>query len=189
MSTEPSEKSEKSVSARRRLFQILAVGGTAAVVLPAKWVKPVVDAVIVPAHAAGSGVRASGTFGNSNSLQGVSSGRILERFAGMIIGSAHAQLNPYICGSLTNTVCISFSIEPSPSTSVAVQVSGVSSAPTVIYPNNVIADVEVGGGLFRFTNLIASSVSVSGFVTSSGVPNCVPEAFSFPPATVCFSGD
>jgi hypothetical protein len=55
MKTPHSEKSEKTVSARRRLFQIMVVGGTAAIVLPEKWVKPVVDAVIVPAHADGSG--------------------------------------------------------------------------------------------------------------------------------------
>ncbi len=187
MDTEPSEKSQKSVSARRRLFQILAVGGTAAVVLPAKWVKPVVDAVIVPAHAAGSVVgRVSGTFGNSGTIQTMNSGNIMERFAGMIIGSAHATTS-WSCGSLTNTVCISFSIPASPSTSVEVQVSSVGTNTTEIYPNNVIANVEVAGGVFRFTNLVATSLSVSGFVTSIGYPNCVPEAFSFPPSTVCFS--
>lgn len=39
---------------RRRLLKALVIGGTAAAVLPEKWVKPVVDTVIVPAHAQGS---------------------------------------------------------------------------------------------------------------------------------------
>ena len=150
MSTEPSEKSEKSVSARRRLFQILAVGGTAAVVLPAKWVKPVVDAVIVPAHAAGSVVgRVGGIYGNGGvqTTQNTNRASALERFAGMIIGSAHAAAVPLIaCGSLTNpnTVCISFSIPSAPGTSVTVVTSnqGSSSVPQ-IYPNNNLPTVSV----------------------------------------------
>ena len=173
MDTEPSEKSQKSVSARRRLFQILAVGGTAAVVLPAKWVKPVVDAVIVPAHAAGSVVgRVSGTFGNSGTIQTMNSGNIMERFAGMIIGSAHAAAVPLIaCGSLTNpnTVCISFSIPSAPGTNVTVVTSnqGSSSVPQ-IYPNNTIDNVSVGN--LSFTGLTYTpGLNVSGNVSS---PSC-----------------
>ena len=175
MSTEPSEKSEKSVSARRRLFQILAVGGTAAVVLPAKWVKPVVDAVIVPAHAAGSVVgRVGGIYGNGGvqTTQNTNRASALERFAGMIIGSAHAAAVPLIaCGSLTNpnTVCISFSIPSAPGTSVTVVTSnqGSSSVPQ-IYPNNTIDNVSVGN--LSFTGLTYTpGLNVSGNVSS---PSC-----------------
>ena len=92
MSTPNSEKHQTPVSARRRLLQIMAVGGTAAVVLPEKWVKPVVDAVMVPAHAAGSVVPVFGIFGNHGTLAVADNGQgnFLERVAGMVAGSAHA---------------------------------------------------------------------------------------------------
>ena len=175
MNTPASEKTQQPVSARRRLFQILAIGGTAAVVLPEKWVRPVVDAVIVPAHAAGSVVRAEGTYGNnSNNLLG-DSGRsgLLERFAGLFMSSAYA--TSYQCGQLTNpqNVCIAFVIAPQPNTAVTVY-SGGSLGSTTIFPNNVISDVTVGGR--QFANLIANSLYVSGMVSA---PNCNSEAFSF----------
>ena len=171
--SESSEKPDKSVSARRRLFQILAVGGTAAVVLPAKWVKPVVDAVIVPAHAAGSVVgRVGGIYGNGGLQTTQSTNRVggLERFAGMIIGSAHAAF-PLNCGTLTdpNSICISFSIPSAPGTSVTVVASnqGSSSVPQ-IYPNNTIDNVSVGD--LSFTGLTYTpGLNVSGNVSS---PSC-----------------
>jgi hypothetical protein len=191
MSTPIPEKTQKSASARRRLFQILAVGGTAAVVLPEKWVKPVVDAVIVPAHAAGSVVRAQGIFGNSVSNLGmVDSGRsgLLERFAGLLMSSAYAVVGPgYVCGALTNpqNVCISFDIAAAPVTSVQVFAEGSANSAT-IYPNNTISNVTVGS--LSFANITANSLYVSGLVTTSNLPNCTSEAFSFPrlSSNACF---
>jgi hypothetical protein len=38
---------------RRRVLEILTVGGlTVTILLPSRWIKPVVESVIVPAHAA-----------------------------------------------------------------------------------------------------------------------------------------
>jgi hypothetical protein len=43
---------------RRRVLEILTVGGlTVTILLPSKWLKPVVESVIVPAHAQASPVR------------------------------------------------------------------------------------------------------------------------------------
>src|ERR1700722_7330956 len=40
---------------RRRVLEILAVGGlTVTIVLPSRWIKPVVESVVVPAHAQAS---------------------------------------------------------------------------------------------------------------------------------------
>jgi hypothetical protein len=184
MNTQTTDRSEKTVSARRRLFQILAAGGAAAVVLPEKWVKPVVDAVIVPAHAAGSVVRAQGIYGNSGPplVTDSGAGKFLERFAGALMGSAYADVLP-TCG-LANNTCISFDIAPLPSTAVRVFSNG-SSNTTVIYPNNVISNVSVGS--LAFTNLSATTTYVSGVIDS---PNCVSEAFSFPRRSInaCASG-
>ncbi|MEM7358798.1 MAG: hypothetical protein AAF431_06865 [Pseudomonadota bacterium] len=36
---------------RRKLIGLLGIGGAAAVAAPAKWSKPVIDAVLLPAHA------------------------------------------------------------------------------------------------------------------------------------------
>ncbi len=174
MDTQSSEKSHTSVSARRRLFQILAVGGTAAVVLPEKWVKPVVDAVIVPAHASGSVVRAQGIFGNQGTLF-VASNRMnpLERLAEMFVGSAHAVQS---C-TLTNVTCISFVIPAPTDSTVQVRV-GSSSTTTLISSNNAIGDVNNLGGM-SFTNLIASSTSISGYFSDSN-SNCFSTAFTLP---------
>jgi hypothetical protein len=178
MNTQDSEKSQKVVSARRRLFQIMAVGGTAAVVLPEKWVKPVVDALIVPAHAAGSVVRVQGIYGNSGPLQTVDSGRgnVLERFAGAFMGSAHAAAAELPSCQLANpnNTCIAFDIASLPSTTVQVFADGNSNTAT-IYPNNFISNVTVGG--LAFTNLRATTTNLLGTI---GSPNCVSEEFSFP---------
>ena len=50
-------KEEKTSPARRRLLKSLAAGGgvwTGSKVLPENWTRPVVDSVILPAHAGGS---------------------------------------------------------------------------------------------------------------------------------------
>jgi len=47
----------KASSARRKLLKSLAAGGgvwTTSKVLPDRWHKPVVDSIILPAHAGGS---------------------------------------------------------------------------------------------------------------------------------------
>lgn len=183
MNTPTPENTKKSVSARRRLFQILAVGGTAAVVLPEKWVKPAVDAVIVPAHAAGSVVRVSGVFGNNGSNRFGDNGRggMLERFAGLLMSSANAATAPP--GTLTNpnTICISFEIAATPPYAVQV-VAGRSSFTTTLNPDNTINDVTVGSLIF--TSLRATSLRVNGTV-STPAPNSISEDFSFPPSSAC----
>ena len=51
--TGPNHQAQKSPqsSSRRRILTALAAGTGAAVLLPEKWVKPIVDKVMVPAHA------------------------------------------------------------------------------------------------------------------------------------------
>jgi hypothetical protein len=39
---------------RRRILKFATMGGIATLVLPSKWVQPVVKSVVVPAHAAAS---------------------------------------------------------------------------------------------------------------------------------------
>jgi hypothetical protein len=41
---------------RRRVLKIAGIGGAAAVtlILPSKWTKPIVESIVVPAHAAAS---------------------------------------------------------------------------------------------------------------------------------------
>lgn len=48
----------KKEEARRRILKKMAVGGgivTASQVMPERWIKPVIDSVILPAHADLSG--------------------------------------------------------------------------------------------------------------------------------------
>jgi hypothetical protein len=182
MSMDKPEESQKTVSARRRLFQIFAVGGVASVVLPEKWVKPVIDAVIVPAHAAGSVGRQSGIFGNAPvPIADSGHGNFLERLAGVLIGSAYAGPVLPSCGlTASNNACISFNIAPYPSSSVDVTIvdyrsPAQGSVTTTIYPNNSINNVTLLG--YSFTNLVVDSVNLNGRV---GTPNCAIEAFTFP---------
>jgi len=52
--------------ARRRLLEILTVGGlTATVLVPSKWIKPIVESIIVPAHAQASAFRPHNNNNNS----------------------------------------------------------------------------------------------------------------------------
>jgi hypothetical protein len=178
-----SEELPVPVSARRRLFQVLAAGTAASVVLPEKWVKPVVDAVIVPAHAAGSINGIQGTFGNLGlTVTENRKGNVLERLTGLLIGSAYAAPAP-LCGLASpNNGCISFTIPPLPSTTVSVFAWGNSNTAT-IYPNNSISSVMVGA--LSFANLVATSVAVSGIV---GQPNCASESFSFPRVSAACGG-
>ncbi|HOE42557.1 MAG TPA: hypothetical protein PLB25_13125 [Rhodoferax sp.] len=171
MNSEPSEQSQKSVSARRRLFQILAVGGTAAVVLPTKWVKPVVDAVIVPAHAAGSVVRVSGIYGNSGGVL-LGSASVLDRFTGMLMSSAQAN-NIQSCA---NTVCISFDI---PANGNTVQIWALNVPGTTnIQANNTLDNVTVGQ--LAFSGMYADSVYLRGTITATPNALCSSGTFTFP---------
>ncbi len=47
---------ETAPDSRRRLLKLLGLGGAAAVIMPERWSKPVIDSVILPAHAQGTGV-------------------------------------------------------------------------------------------------------------------------------------
>jgi hypothetical protein len=53
MSKKPDTTEPERQRARRRLLQLLAVGGVvgAGSLLPREWVKPVVNQVVLPAHA------------------------------------------------------------------------------------------------------------------------------------------
>jgi hypothetical protein len=47
----------ESNTTRRRVLEILAVGGlTVTILIPSKWIKPIVETVFLPAHAAASPV-------------------------------------------------------------------------------------------------------------------------------------
>lgn len=61
---EPEQKG--SDSDRRNLIKSLAAGGTIAVALPKRWTTPIVDAVVLPAHAQTSDSCAAPGTGSSN---------------------------------------------------------------------------------------------------------------------------
>ena len=49
----------ESNTTRRRALEILAVGGlTVTILIPSKWIKPVMELIIVPAHAQASPAKA-----------------------------------------------------------------------------------------------------------------------------------
>ena len=177
MSTENSEKPQTTVSARRRLLQIMAVGGTAAIVLPEKWVKPLVDAVIVPAHAAGSVVPVFGTFGNHGTLAVAvadsGQGNFLERVAGMVVGSAHAMQTVPLCGlEIGNSVVdIQFIITANSSNGLAnVIVDCYTTSTPIISVVNTISNVICNN--LTFSNITWNRSTLTGTCVSSRQQDC-----------------
>ncbi|MBA4742243.1 MAG: hypothetical protein H2060_05995 [Azoarcus sp.] len=158
---------------RRRVLQALALGGVSAAVLPEKWVKPIIDTVIVPAHAQASIVTINGIYANQINVTSAPGG-YLERFAGFFISSAHAQTNPPFN---SNVECIAFDCGNNPN--VAVYFSGGSPYEflqtrfTQIFPNNVIQDLTIGP--YTLTNLSASAGALTGEAASvASLGNAIP---------------
>lgn len=85
------EDNEKPISAgRRRLLGTLAAGGAAAVLLPEKWTRPVIDRILVPAHAQQVSRVTVLYFTNREQLGQSQSGNLFERIADVLIPPAHA---------------------------------------------------------------------------------------------------
>jgi hypothetical protein len=66
----------KQNSDRRRILKFATVGGIATILLPSKWVAPIVKSVVVPAHAAASAVATTtgtGTTGTGTTGTGTTS--------------------------------------------------------------------------------------------------------------------
>jgi hypothetical protein len=56
MNQEDETKSVSESLTRRRVLKVVLIGGVAtAIMMPAKWTKPIIEAVVSPAHAASSG--------------------------------------------------------------------------------------------------------------------------------------
>ncbi|MGM0553979.1 MAG: twin-arginine translocation signal domain-containing protein [Pseudomonadota bacterium] len=54
--SKPENNTRKAApDSRRRLLKLLGLGGAAAVIMPERWSKPIIDSVILPAHAQGTG--------------------------------------------------------------------------------------------------------------------------------------
>jgi hypothetical protein len=91
---------KKSSESRRKLLKSIATGGGAVIAgksLPENWTRPVVDSVMLPAHAQASG----GPFaGNANLPNGaLESDSVFAQFVDTLIPEAHAIefQNPYVC--------------------------------------------------------------------------------------------
>ncbi|AUN93725.1 hypothetical protein [Pseudazoarcus pumilus] len=167
---------------RRRLLQALALGGVSAAVLPEKWVKPVIDTVIVPAHAQATIVSITGIYSNNLQQGMMVPGGIFERLANFVIPSAHAQQSLATFPSQ----CVSFDCSDNPDVVVrywdSTRVDSYSNAIVQISQDNRIGDVEIGG--YNFTNLVATNTLLLGRVTN--VSNTIhSESFQLGPGGEC----
>ncbi len=62
----------KVAADRRTFLRVIAIGGVAtAVMLPSRWMKPIVNSVIVPAHAASSAPPSTTPAPSTSSIGGV----------------------------------------------------------------------------------------------------------------------
>lgn len=93
---------------RRLLLKSLAAGGAAAAFLPDKWTKPVIDRILVPAHAQGS-LSLYGIYTNNGNVRFGSNFQpgMFERLANMIIPVANATNGLPQCNSL----CIAMDVK------------------------------------------------------------------------------
>jgi hypothetical protein len=97
---------------RRALLKTLVAGGAAAVLLPERWTRPVIDKIMVPAHAQGTVVDLSGIYVSyPHSQNGASASGLFERFVDALVPAAHAEpYNEFQSISLCNTACIALEV-------------------------------------------------------------------------------
>lgn len=94
-SPQPNEDNALQVEhvGRRRLLKALAAGGVGAALLPKEWTRPIVDSMLLPAHAQGSVGSLTGTYTNiinGNGVGAAQSPSVFERLANAFIPAAHA---------------------------------------------------------------------------------------------------
>lgn len=171
-----SHGTEKVRVSRRRLLSAIALGGGAAAVLPERWVKPVVDAVLLPAHAQATVVQNSGLYSNQNgnNVQGRLSTGLLDRMAGFLVGTATAGAAPGDCtnpNTLPNTFCVSLDVPPPPGTNVAIAFydAGMEQFLTgtgALVDINEIGDVTIGSPPYQasFSDLSVQADELTGFM-------------------------
>lgn len=110
------EKLDSPVTAegRRRLLKTLAVSGATAALLPEKWVKPLIDKILVPAHAQTSVVSFDGIYVNidKNLATTYVPNSLFERLANTLVPAAHAASQSILAQPLLScsNVCIEFTV-------------------------------------------------------------------------------
>lgn len=147
-----SEKHSEPVisEGRRCLLKTLAMGGATVALLPEKWVKPVIDKIMVPAHAQTSVINPfTGIYSNNGPNFGYTPSNLLERLAGALIPSANA--TSISCPQ----VCVAFQVFDN--SAVNVWISGSASSTTINSSSGAIADT---GG---FTNCVVQSSQLTGY--------------------------
>ncbi len=167
---------EKVRVSRRRLLSAIALGGGAAAVLPERWVKPVVDAVLLPAHAQATVVQNSGLYSNQNgnNLQGRLSTGLFDRVAGFLVGTAAAGVTPGDCthpNTLPQSFCVSLDVPPPPGTNVAIAFYDADMAlfltgTGALVDVNEIGNVTIGSPPYQasFSNLSVEADELTGFM-------------------------
>jgi hypothetical protein len=147
---------------RRLLIKSLAAGGATVAFLPEKWTKPVIDRILVPAHAQGSLGSLYGIYTNEGNRFGSNDQPhgLFERLANMLIPAAHAAPLNVSCNSL----CIAFDVRANNSVIGYVVGStgtgGIDPKTGMISPNPFV----VAPSSFRLLNCIANGNILTGYI-------------------------
>ena len=174
------DRSNEIHTSRRRLLKAIALGGAASVGLPEKWVNPIIDAVIVPAHAQGSITVINGIYTNQPApVVTFNPGNLMDRFAGLLISSAHAEITTCALG---NVECLALDFSNNPNVAIYYRNGSVEGIHTTAYPNNSVANFTVGG--HSFTNLVVSSLQLTGNISCSVDNATITSSFVLPKASV-----
>ena len=163
---------------RRLLLKSLAAGGAAAAFLPDKWTKPVIDRILVPAHAQGSpglyGIytnNGSGRLFTSNFQPGM-----FERLANMIIPVANAGENGLMS---CNSLCIAMDVKTN--NSVIGYVAGSQGISSFDPDTRSIANIFVNTcGSYSLSNCMINvdGSELTGYIAASKNNDCYAGYFS-----------
>jgi hypothetical protein len=148
--------STKVSSSRRRLLKALTAGGAGAAItaklLPASWTRPVVDSVLLPAHAQATGF--SGSFSTSGVVLADAGSTIMD----LVVPRAHAggpmmTTTVDICVNVTNNVAEIF---------VLVDSINLYGATGVAVPFSDVTLDYLGGAMDTILTTISGTVEPAG---------------------------
>ena len=196
--TDSNSNVSKSNAARRRILKTLLAGGgviAGAKALPEKWAKPVVESVVLPAHAQGSPVTAPQVFTTSTPPGPGPAKSVASDLLDMIIPPAEANGCTTIPLRFDLTFEVPVGSDGRPVT-ICLNVSGLVQAliPGATITGNAITDFGYVGagptdcaGDWNFTNVVYTTLDVKGDVQHTGGNTTCHSSFTAPLVAAPFS--
>lgn len=153
---ETTDASPEQGNKRRRLLKTLTTGGVAGAMLPGAWSKPVIESIVVPAHAQPSGGQVTGGGGGGGVVSGPGPAPTGQSVLDFFISPASAGVTP-------THYCIEIFVQHVLGVPIAVTVTKVCwnscKSGTAFWNKNVSPIPLIGSG----TNWNSEGATVAGF--------------------------